>query len=205
MLDERTKHRIIGVIVVISVIMILAPVVLKTTEPTWHTLHRRGEFKIPKKPDALPRVIVKKPIKNFRVPDAIATVDLDKANHLTLQLKPVTLAAIGAHNQRIKDKSISKKARRKVAPTVVAHPSDGNNTTHYRVLLATFRVQKNAKKLQEKVSGMGLDAKVNEYVSPKQHTLYRVELVKRFSRDKATAIIKKMQQKLFVNGVIRRG
>ena len=214
-MDERMKHRLIGIIVIVSILMILAPIVLKTTEPSWHTLHRRGEFQIPQKPKPLPTVIVKKTVKEWRAPNEFKTTTLDK-KPIKLTLKEVKPLPMQTHIETLPKVTLKKLTSKVTKPMhsghIVKRPkvrsisklASKHQRHRYHIQVATFSNQRNALSVQNRLEKMGLRSAVKQYTTKQGKQLYQVHLLESFSKDKAHRITLKMKKKFKVNSLIRR-
>lgn len=117
-MDERMKHRAIGFIVIIAVMLIVAPVVIKSTEPVWHTLHRRGEFSMPKEKPRESVAEIKHAKEKWQAPKPVTTVNLDKARDLTLNLQPVKRLPIKTRLESLPTVSAVRLAKKPIKPVI---------------------------------------------------------------------------------------
>ncbi len=214
-MDERMKHRLIGIIVIVSILMILAPIVLKTTEPSWHTLHRRGEFQIPQKPKPLPTVIVKKPVKEWQAPSEFKTTILDK-KPIKLTLKEVKPLPMQTHIETLPKVTLKKLIPKVTKPRHSGHMvkrpkgrsiskvAPKHQRYRYHIQVATFGHERNALSVQKQLKVMGLRSVVKRYKTKQGKELYQVHLLESFGKEKAYRIARKMKKTFKVDSLLRR-
>lgn len=211
-MDEKMKHRVIGMIVIVSILMILSPIVLKTTEPSWQTLHRRGEFQIPKKPKPLPTVIVKRPVKEWRAPTEFNTKNLDNKEPIKLTLKEVKALPMKSRVESL-PKVVSKPAEKNniasLAPPRQSRVSNKHTSAHsvraYHIQVATFSLEKNALKLKYQLEKLNKPAFVKRYRTHQGKHLYQVHLVGSFDKNEASRVAVELKKRLRVDSLLRRG
>lgn len=207
-LEERIKHRIIGIIVLFSIAIVFLPAVMKQSN---YRFDKKTQIavKLPEKP-ATPRVA--EPDKKAMFKEVkVATVNLQKVKEGP-QLKDVN-ATLVAH------------AKGNNTNTLVAHSqipgilsTDNNKIQHkaasinkkanlpkkqkYNVHLASFKVEKNAENLVTKLRSQGYMATYGKYTG-KNGQVYTV-MVTKLDREDAELIRNQLAVSMRLDGLIIR-
>lgn len=201
-INERLKHRLVGIIVIISIGTIFIPALMKTSSSKIEQTTSIA-IQLPPKP-ALPDVTMKNKEELFKtvkvahvtiptVSEPLTLKQVAKAESLTQMNEatrlPVSKSVIAqAKLPRTKNVSslkvspvketlkltATKEAAKKIIPqkNIIAK-SKPFNSTNYAVQLATFSIQNNAITLVNKLKSKGYKATVNKSIV-KNNVMYKV-------------------------------
>ncbi len=194
-IDERTKHRLTGLVVIVAVAIIFVPAMLKKSnqhlEKNMHVA-----VKLPPKP-TLPNVTIAKEEEIFETVK-VAKLELPKPIE---PAQPSQLARIEnltpKKPQVIEAKPVKTKiqAMQKASPASVAAEA-------YAVQLAVFSVQKNAEKLVAKLRNQGYKARYQTLTSNTGMPTYRVTVGHLEDRKDAHALKDKLSETTNIKGFI---
>lgn len=206
-MDERLKHRLTGLVVILSIVVIFLPAMMKTTNKR---LEEKVSFsvRLPAKPTP-PKVLVtqeKEVFRSVKIAKAnVPSFPQDKPNRL-VKAEPISLtskmpAVIAVNKQPIlaKVESIVRPALKKAAaPRKLAQAAvTGVKKEVYKVQLASFSQQSNAKILVARLRSQGYKATYN-----KAGTYYKVVVGQLDQRQDAVHLQKTLASKLNLNGFI---
>jgi len=212
-LDERLKHRLIGVVVLVAVAVIFLPAVMKKSNYRFDE-HVSLSVRMPPKPP-LPQVAVAGEKEIFQTVK-VAHVDLPTAKAVpkpvrTVKAEPITtipqpkkepiLAPAQHAKMPAPNKQMSKSvvAQKKIAPPSIA--KKGKSTAGYAVQLASFTKQSNAKSLVVQLRKKGYKATYTKSIS-KQGELYKVIVGQHKQKTGAANLQKQLATKMQMNGFI---
>ena len=190
--DERTKHRVVGVIVVMALMIIFLPAMMRESDKNFDEL---TSFRVPKKP-SLPKVTLIEPKTMLRSVKH-ETVALPKSRspvHLEIsQAQPLS------HDELQKETV-------KVAETVLqklqtAERKSMKYNEVFAIQLASFNKEVNAQSLIKKLSLQGISASKQTVKTP-QGTVYQVLVGQVKQRDQAIDLQKKLVDNTQLNGLI---
>lgn len=189
-INDRLKHQLVGMIVVLALIVIFFPALMK------HSNQRFDEkmslsFQLPKKPD-IPNVsLVDK--KHMFKELKIATVSLPPQNHVHTNVsKAMPLSAPVV--QTAQTEPVSSKLLK------IAQMSSNH---FYTIQLATFAHQANAEALVADLRTKGFEASAQK-INRKQGDVYQVIVGQLKQRDDAIDLQKKLVDNTRLNGLIIR-
>lgn len=209
-LSERNQHRIIGVLVVLSVLMLIMPAVMKKSTQRFEE-NLSVSLKLPAKP-SLPKVAVptsKDMFKSVKV----AKIDIPKAptvpaTSLIAKAEPLKSKV------RIEQKSVIARVEHQFKmtppkPQVVASNAipikkavvASMNKPSFSVQVATFVQQSNANHLVEQLKRQGFVASYHKINHPKG-AFYRVVVGQLPQREQALSLQKKIATNMQLNGFV---
>lgn len=212
MMDERVKHRLTGVVVIISIAVIFVPAMIKKSN------QRMGEninvsIKLPPKP-VLPDVAMVKEnalfdtikVAHVEIPTLVAPPLVSQvASSVPLEIKPTPV--------KLNEPRVAKVAPPASAPvqaktTLAALPAKVIKAVAlkegiYVVQLASFSQQSNAALLVTRLRGKGYKANYIK-MTGKQGDIYKVLVGELNRRDDAQLLQKKLAESLQLNGFIVR-
>ncbi len=210
-IDDRVKHRIIGVFVLVAVAVIFLPAVMKKSNYRFDE-HISLSVRIPKNP-ALPQVAMvgdKEMFKSVKVahvdipavntePRLVATVKAEPISVLP-QIKPEpTLAMV---------EKIAKSAPKKLTPKLIVATKNtappaaiAKQVTGYAVQLASFAQQSNAQSLVTQLRKKGYSATYQK-ISSKQGDLYKVIVGQLKEKTEASKLQKTLAVNMQLNGFV---
>lgn len=188
-MDERVKHRIVGLAVIISIGVILAPAIIRKSNQRIDA-KTRTTFHIPKKP-LHPKVVVKEKEEVFKSV---------KIAHVSLDLpKPHPVTTIAKAKPIIQTKTLATQEKTLPAPENKATPKSKT----YAVQLASFTQRKNAKSLVDKLQKEGFKASYNQAKSKSTgHNIYKVIVGSVKERDKAKQLKKQLAKATKLQGIV---
>ncbi|MFC3907585.1 SPOR domain-containing protein [Legionella dresdenensis] len=222
-MDERIKHRLVGLAVILSIGAIFAPVIMKKSSQRME--HMTVSIKLPPKPE-LPKVAMPDEEKMFKavkvahvniqkvqeeLPSVIAKAEpLTPMNTTTARqiANPEPLKIIPAEQPVLalqKTKPAIKVAQKPEKPVAIklpvkpaAKPVAQNG---YAVQLATFSQRNNANALVNKLKSKGFKVAVNT-VTTKTGTVYKVVVGQEIQREKAKALQQKLASVMQIQGFV---
>jgi len=224
-LDERVKHRLIGVAVLLSLAAIFAPAIMKKSAQQMDK-DMGMRMQLPAKP-VLPEVAVAKEKEVFKS-IKVAHVKLPELPPATMESVETKLVKIELPD--IKDKkqalrtttastppSISRTQFSDASPQkkpqhaihqkpVDKRPANGvaNNHTVYSVQLASFAQRKNALVLVNRLKSKGYVARIDK-ISGKQGDQYKVVVGKSREREQALKLKNQLAQGMQLHGFVVTG
>jgi DedD protein len=190
--DERTKHRMVGLIVVFALMIIFLPAMMRESDKNFDEF---TSFKVPKKP-AMPKVSFVEPKALLRsvkaapvsVPKPIAPTHLEIA-----EAQPISRHASP-------DESI-KAAQEILKKLEIAERESMKFNEVFTVQLASFTKEANAQALVNKLRLQGFSASKQRVKTP-QGVVYQVIVGHVKQRDKAIDLQKKLVNNTRLNGLI---
>ena len=211
MMDERVKHRLTGVVVVISIAVIFLPAMIKKSN------QRMGEnidvsIQLPSKPLPPHVAMVKESalfdtikVAHVEIPVLVVPPRLSQvASSVPLEIKPTRVKL----NEQGLAKAVSPASGQVQAKTTLAVVLPANvtkavalNEVAYVVQLASFSQQSNAALLVERLRGKGYKANYIK-ITGKQGNIYKVLVGELNRRDDAQLLQKKLAGSLQLNGFI---
>lgn len=203
-MSEKVKHRLVGVIVLISIAVIFLPAVMKKSNRNFEK-NIKIALKLPAKPD-LPKVntptdkdlfkqvnIARTP--DIKVPKVKKSLLIAKASSLDKKTK-VQLANANVKSSIPDIKPLVAKA------ISDAKTSDVKSVERiYSIQVATFTKQNNADLLVQKLKKNGFVASYNK-IDTKGVVLYQVVVGRVKDRDKAMNLQEKLASSMQLNGFI---
>ena len=216
-IDERIKHRLTGVVVIISIAAIFVPAMVKKSNQ--HLDERVNlSVRLPAKPQA-PKVLIAGEKALFQsvkvahvdiqsihsVPQKVQTV---KAEPLGIKsMVPSVLTALNQAPKRHDVVATSIKVAANAAPntltqsTAIKAQSIVAKKDGYAVQLASFAQQNNARLLVTKLRSQGYKASYNKFTG-KQGEYYKVIVGGLDKRNEAISLQKKLALSMQLNGFI---
>ncbi|MDP3562399.1 MAG: SPOR domain-containing protein [Legionellaceae bacterium] len=222
-LSERNKHRLTGVLVVLSLGVIFMPAVMKKSNQRFEE-NLTVSLKLPTKP-ALPKVAIPNQNAMFKsvkvahvnlpaVPTVPATSLIAKAEPLDSKFKTQAqpksvIASVGHRFETSASKSMNvakaietAQAKKITIPSVRATNVQAlKKQQAFAVQLAVFTQQSNAKTLVERLHSKGFIASYNK-IKGTQGDLYQVVVGQLNQREKAMDLQKKIATNMQLNGFI---
>lgn len=206
-LDERIKHRLTGLVVILSIAVIFLPAMLKKSN---QHLEEKVSFsvRLPAKP-ASPEVLVTKEKEVFQavkvakvdIPPLIQEkpIQLVKAEPISLKSEMPAVIAVNKAPAKIKIASIVRPAVKTAsAPKKLAIAAvTGLKKEVYAVQLASFSEQSNAQTLVTRLRNKGFKATYN-----KAGSYYKVIVGQLDGRQEAVNLQKKLSTNMSINGFI---
>lgn len=190
--DERTKHRVVGVIVVLSLMIIFLPPMMRESDKN---LDEFTSYKIPKKPP-LPKVTVLEPKSAFAtVKTTAVTVPKITAPVRSKISPPKSLSQNASPAHILKNSETILKTQK-----LVAEKSLKFNEV-FTIQLASFSKKANAQALVKKLRAQGFAASEQATKTPKGYT-YHVIVGQTKQRDQAIDLQKKLVNNTKLNGLI---
>ncbi len=214
-MDERIKHRLTGLVVIISIAIIFLPAMMKKSNKRFEE-NISISLKLPKRP-ALPVVAI--PEKNAMFETIkVAHVDIPvlpktspanqiaKAEPLSTKPNKGTAVSIAQAALPVLNKPEAKAAIPAQKPAVTAQVvskfvNKAENKTGYAIQLASFTKQANAESLVAKLRKQGYNASYTKF-SGKNGSFYQVLVGKLSQKDDAIHLQKKLMTNLSLNGFI---
>lgn len=208
-MDERVKHRLTGLVVILSIAAIFIPAVLKKSNHHFEA-NVNLAMKLPPRP-TVPKVVVPKEQALFRsiklaevhlptVVDHKSTSQISKAEPLNTRTvlpmvpvmpKPAKIAKAGA---------VAHPAKKIIfAPS--KHSPVAVKKERYAVQLASFTQQSNAKQLVSKLISHGYKASYNKF-NGKQGEYYKVTVGQLSQMSDAQLLQQQLSEKLKLSGFI---
>jgi len=215
-MDERLKHRLIGIAVIVSIGIIFAPAVMKKSSqrfdksnvsvkfpakpalPSVAAVDKDKLFKsvkvahveIPVVPVELPSVIAKaEPLSNLN-DEKTVIVARDTAEAVKISVVEPIKIIPAATVKKSELASIPKPAKKQVVPTV-----------GYGVQLAMFTREANAKTLVNQLKSKGYKVAVNK-VSTSSGTVYKVVVGQESQKEKAKILQQRLASTVQIRGFI---
>ena len=224
-MDEKIKHRIIGLIVLLIVFFLLAPILFKRVphrytknEKKQHYFHNLKHKQIIHSKLA-PAKTNQPAMKMVALDEADKSLSNDTQQVVTYDSK-IPLARMKPKKIKIYQVGeISKPAQQQklvaVAKTKLSSRSSKSNqlpkevvdktSVHYRVQLATFSSKDNAKRLVSKLAQLGVSAPIDIKAFGKEKHLNKVLVGKKLNRQQALALKEQLQLQTHLNGFVVRG
>lgn len=192
--DERTKHRAVGVIVILALMIIFLPPMMRESDKN---LDEFTSYKIPKKPP-LPKVTVLEPNAAFRTVKTVPVTVPKMATPVRSRIsaaRPISPNASAA--KTLKNAEIILKKQK-----IAAEKSLRFNEV-FTIQLASFNQHVNAQALIKKLRARGFAASEQITKTPKGST-YQVIVGQTKQRDQAIDLQKKLVDNTKLNGLIIR-
>ena len=190
--DERTKHRVVGVIVVLALMIIFLPPMMRESDKN---LDEFTSYRIPKKPP-LPKVTILEPKAAFRVV---------KTTQVTVPKMgaPVhsNLARAEPLNQTVSRDQVLKNSAVILQKQKIAMEKSLHFNEVFAIQLASFNKQGNAQALVKKLRKQGFNASVQMSKTSKGPR-YQVIVGRTKQRDQAIDLQKKLVNNTQLNGLI---
>lgn len=214
--DERVKHRIVGLVVILSLATIFIPPVVKKSN-RYFEVNNRFSVKLPAKPTP-PRVAVKSEKAVFETVK-VARVTIPKLvepPQLTqiAKAEPISTKSIIPAAPQMNNAVMVAKAEEVI---VIPKPQAKNQTVItpikkeinkdiakreiYAVQLASFSQQDNAKLLVNRLRNKGYVATYNKSTG-KQGDIYKVLVGQVYARDEAQILQKKLAESMQLKGFV---
>ena len=209
-LDERVKHRLMGLVVIIAIAIIFLPAVMKKSNQRFEE-NVRVSVNLPAKPP-LPKVAVSEEKKLFQEVK-VAHVDLRsvepvapnqqvKAEPLTMKSNVVSAAV--STNKKLLEAKRESTARAKVQTLAVVKklaPMSSPKKGVYAVQIASFSQQSNAQTLVNQLRKQGFHASYNKITANKSEQ-YKVIVGELKQIEEAVNLQKQIQAKTQLHGFI---
>lgn len=215
-LDERVKHRLTGVLVIISIAVIFLPAMVKRSNQHLSE-HVNVSVKLPPKP-VLPKVAMVEEkavfsevkVAAINMPTVAAAPASSKLVQVAFQdlpkeaLKPAATVVKTAEPAATVPKStLTRRLASNLKATLPASPAVANKASAskeaYAVQLAAFSQEQNAMALVSRLRSKGYTAKYS-----KQGAMYKVVVSSLGSRDNARVLQKKLADTMQITGLIVR-
>lgn len=201
-MEERVKHRIVGLAVILSVGVIITPAVVKKSAQRYE-LQRTVRANLPKHPP-LPKVAVVDEQETFKQ-IKVAHINLDKSEVQTKFNNTIATASPLA-------KTAPKVAKVKIAKTIQSQKpllkySKTSKTIkkpikRYSVQLASFTKQKNATKLTHTLNKKGYNARTSQVTNKKGLVIYQVLVGSENKKNNAVRLQHRLAQTTKLKGII---
>jgi DedD protein len=206
-IDERTKHRLTGLVVILAVAIIFVPaMVKKSNQRLEENIH--VSVQLPPRPSA-PKVAITDKQAVF---DTIKVAEVElpplkepaHVSHIAraegLEFKtPVKKQVRVSHNSAVEKKSVKSKPVKFVQATPSKLEKDMREA--YAVQLASFTSQDNAEKLVYRLRDHGYKAQY-QTTTQGNNALYKVIVGQLDDRDDAHALKEKLSESLQINGFV---
>lgn len=205
-MDERIKHRLTGVVVIVSIAVIFLPAMMKKSNRHFEE-SVSVSLKLPAKPTP-PQVAM--PTKKIMFDSvSVAHVELPKhidEPHPVLIAKAEPLSKPIAQSVLTKAETPVKSVITKVSPVKkIAAASPVTSKGAYGIQLASFGQEKNAAFLVERLRKQGYLAQYNK-LNTKQGSVYKVVVGQLQQKTEAVNLQKKLAMNMQLNGfVIKTG
>ena len=213
-MNERVKHRLTGLVVIVSIAVIFLPAMMKKSNQHFAE-SMNVSLKLPSKPN-LPKVAIPKQQAMFQSVK-VAHVDIPKLTHEQHATQIAKAESLSA-KQIVPTLPVIAKAlvpEKPVVSTALATPSalkvpvkvEPKHTTvafkkeTYAVQLASFSQQSNAQTLVTRLRGQGYVASYNKF-NGKQGEYFKVIVGQLHQRDDAINLQKKLANNMQLNGFI---
>ena len=194
-MEDKIKHRIIGLTVVISTLVIVSPVLFKESNRHFED-SMAVSFKLPKKP-VIPHVSIVNKDKLFKqVKVAKITIPATAELYTATAHKAISLSQQAQQVNKERNPTSPILAQSKAILSQL-----NPNPTFYTIQLATFSNQANAAFLVETLRSKGFKATVQK-VDEKQGYLYHVNVGQLNRRDKAVDLQRDLVNNTQLNGII---
>lgn len=190
--DERTKHRVVGVIVVLALMIIFLPPMMRESDKN---LDELTSYQIPKRPP-MPKVTVIEPKEAFRMVKTTPVTVPKMATPVRSKIAAAQpLSPNVSHAQTIKTSEMIMK-NQKIAMEKSLHFNEV-----FAIQLASFSKKDNAQALAKKLKTRGFNASVQMSRTKKGQT-YQVIVGQTKQRDQAIDLQKKLVDNTKLNGLI---
>lgn len=190
-LDERIKHRAVGLIVVLSLMIIFLPAMMRQSN---QRLDEFVSFRLPKKP-VLPQVATLEKAPMFKTVK-IATI------HIPVVTKVhTTIAHAKALSVPVEDENKIQTAKIEIHKQQVAESKAMRTNEVFTIQLATFSQEVNAKALVKTLRAKGFEAS-SQMITNQQGSFYQVIVGQLKHRDQAIDLQKKLVNNTQLNGLI---
>ena len=211
MIDERAKHRLTGVVVIVSIAVIFLPAMLKKSNQRFEeSIH--VSLKLPSKP-VLPKVAMPKPAVMFKSLE-VAHVELPKLPEVEQPVAIAKAASLSKPPAPLLAKAepvIAKPAVIKPATVKLAAVKPVMSTEKkvallikkdlFGVQVASFTQERNAIALVSRLKKEGFNAAYAKFVG-KQGLFYQVVVGQLNEKVQAVTLQKKLATNLQLNGMI---
>jgi DedD protein len=192
-LEDRIKHRLIGLVVIASLLIIFLPAILKQSNRSFDDTMNLS-FKLPKKP-ALPQLSLMDKDHLFKE-IKVAKITIPPVAHVYAHKnKAISLSEQAIQVAKNTEPALSLEKKSK---SLLSHFKDGDI---YTIQLATFTKQTNAQSLVESLRNKGFDASM-QLSTNKQGPQYHVSVGQLRYRDQAIDLKKKLVNNTQLNGII---
>ncbi len=189
--DERTKHRLIGLIVVLALMVIILPAMMRESNTNFDEF---TSYKVPKKP----------PLPQVSVLDKKAIFQTVNVAKLTIpKTKPVVLEIAQAQplHQPVTQDQIVQAASTAIQKQQTLEAKKMRFNEVFTVQLASFNQEVNAQTLIQKLRSQGFAAS-QQKVKSSQGVVYQVIVGKMKHRNQAVDLQKKLVDNTQLNGLI---
>ncbi len=190
--DERTKHRVVGVIVALALMIIFLPAMMRESDKNFDEFI---PFKVPKKP-IMPKVSLMEPKAMLRSVQA-APVKLPKLSapmHLDIAEAQPLSQTVSPDESMLAAQEVLKKLQ-------VAERKSMKYNEVFTIQLASFTKEANAQSLVNKLRLQGFSASKQIVTNP-QGVVYQVIVGHVKQRDQAIDLQKKLVDNTRLNGLI---
>lgn len=193
LLDERVKHRLTGVLVIISIAVIFVPAMIKKSNQ--HLGERINvSVKLPPKP-VLPKVAV---VKEKAVFNSVKVAHVDMPTISAPPKSTQLVKAVEEIKPVAKVPAVQVALQEPVKPIAASVDQNKIKESNYVVQLAAFSQEQNAASLVTRLKNKGFTASYN-----KQGDIYKVYVGGSIARrDEARVLQKKLADSLQLNGLI---
>lgn len=190
--DERTKHRLVGVIVVLALMIIFLPAMLRESDKNFDEL---TSYRLPKKPP-MPKVSVMEPKAMLgSVHSASVSVPQSKA---PMQLEIAAARPLSPHASQ---EQVIQAAKIMTKKLQIAERKSMKYNEVFTIQLASFNKEANAQALIDKLRKQGFDATKQKTKTP-QGWVYQVIVGQVKQRNQAIDLQKKLVDNTKLNGLI---
>lgn len=198
-MDEKVRHRLVGIAVIVSLGVIVTPAMLKKSSQPYD-LQKTANYRIPKRPQ-LPKVVVVDKKETFSGVK-IAHVNLDKSMHH--HDKPVQIAQASPIKPVAKLTGKTVKQEKVIPKKITAKKNQSDNSKRYTVQLASFTQSKNAASLVARLSKKGYHAKTLRRANQKGRVIYQVVVGHEKQKEDAQKLQQRLAQTIKLNGIVIR-
>lgn len=199
-IDERMKHRLTGLLVIISVVAIFLPAMMKNSGHRFNESLRIASA-VPKKPEQ-PKVNIPSEKALFKTV-TVATVDAKKMAPEKPRVSQLVQVTSSVEQAASKQPVVAKTKLEPTAPIVQAKvlPITASQKAVYAVQLASFTQKNNAQALVKRLKTEGYDASYNT-IMKKQGPLYKVVVGQLSQRNDAMDLRKNLVDNMQLKGFI---
>jgi len=191
-MDEKVKHRVVGLAVIFSIGAIIAPAVVKKSSQRFDE-RTATTFHVPQRP-AYPKVTVADEKEVFSTVK-VAHVELDKPKpHKPQENKIAKAQPIANLVPPAKSKVLAKKKPREKSPN--------KSSKRFSVQLASFTRQKNADALVNVLSKKGYKAHFEKVSGKSGRVIFKVVVGDEDKRESAQKLRQQLVKSTKLNGIV---
>jgi DedD protein len=192
-MEERVKHRVVGLAVIISIGIILGPAIIRKSNQRID-VKTKTTFNLPKRP-IHPNVSVKEKEEIFQsVKVAHVSLDIPQSHPIKTIAKAKPISNVS--------RSLVKKNKPIKLKSIVTQTNTTKPLRRYTVQLASFSQRENAISLVSELQKKGFKARFDKSKSKSGSSIYKVVVGNLSGREKANRLKKKLVQSTRLNGIV---